>query len=168
MTKLNASVLLACLTLLFSGVALADGTQIYKWTDSQGVVHYSDKAPAKTPELVTLMSLSEFPPADPKAAAEEQAYIAFVNQWYQNLMQQQSQQQYEQFLAWEQSQPVEPAAPPVEQVSYVTPCWSCGFGSHFHHHRFRPPLLSPPTPQSFHTSLWSTQPNLFTQSLYKP
>jgi len=32
---------------VFAGTAAAAGT--YKWTDEQGVVHYSDKAPAETP-----------------------------------------------------------------------------------------------------------------------
>ena len=32
---------------VFAGAAAAAGT--YKWTDEQGVVHYSDKAPAETP-----------------------------------------------------------------------------------------------------------------------
>jgi hypothetical protein len=31
----------------YAGVALAAGT--YKWTDEQGIVHYSDKAPPETP-----------------------------------------------------------------------------------------------------------------------
>ena len=37
----------ACIATVFAGAAAAAGT--YKWTDEQGVVHYSDKAPAETP-----------------------------------------------------------------------------------------------------------------------
>jgi hypothetical protein len=37
----------ACMAAVFAGAAGAAGT--YKWTDEQGVVHYSDKAPADTP-----------------------------------------------------------------------------------------------------------------------
>ena len=175
MLRLSAMVFVVCSAALFSAAATGGGTQIYKWTDSQGVVHYSDKAPTKAPQAVTLISLPEFPPVDPKAEAEEQAYIASVNQWYQSVLQQQSQLQYEQFLAWEQSQPAETPAPPVEQVSYVTPCWFCGFGfRHRHHHEpdaddfMHPFPVHPPMPNSFQTNIWSTRPNPFTQSLYKP
>jgi hypothetical protein len=37
----------AFIVAVFAGAAAAAGT--YKWTDEQGVVHYSDKAPAETP-----------------------------------------------------------------------------------------------------------------------
>jgi hypothetical protein len=164
MLRLSISVLLVCGAALFSAVAVAGGTQIYKWTDSQGVVHYSDKAPAQPQTSLTVMALPEPPPVDPKAEAADQAWIASVNQWYQSVLQQQSELQYQEFLAWEENQP--PLAATTQQVSYVTPiCWDCD-RFRFHHHHFRPPLLSTPMPQSIHNSLWSTQPNSFNSSVW--
>ncbi|MGB9428453.1 MAG: DUF4124 domain-containing protein [Gammaproteobacteria bacterium] len=171
MTKLNEIMLLVCAAALFSGVASAAGTQIYKWTDAQGVVHYSDKAPAQTPQPVALITLPEFPPVDQKAEAADQAWIASINQWYENVLKQESQLQYEQFLAWQESQSSEPVPPATEQVSYVTPlCWDCGrFGFR---HRPHDKMPSPRTPHAispvFKSNIWSTQPNPFTQQLYKP
>lgn len=167
MFRLSTMVFLVCSTALFSAAASAGGAQIYKWTDNQGVVHYSDKAPASPQSSLQVMALPELPPVDPKAEAADQAWIASVNQWYQNVLKAQSELQYQEFLAWEESQPT--AAPPpatMEQVSYVTPfCWDCD-RFHFHHRHPRRPLLSAPTPQSIHNSLWSTQPNSFNSSVW--
>jgi hypothetical protein len=44
---LAARVAVALVAAVFAGTASAAGT--YKWTDEQGVVHYSDKAPPETP-----------------------------------------------------------------------------------------------------------------------
>ena len=44
---LAAHVAVALVAAVFAGTASAAGT--YKWTDEQGVVHYSDKAPPETP-----------------------------------------------------------------------------------------------------------------------
>jgi hypothetical protein len=44
---LAAHVAVALVASVFAGTASAAGT--YKWTDEQGVVHYSDKAPPETP-----------------------------------------------------------------------------------------------------------------------
>lgn len=166
MNKPTVAVLIFCMASLLPAVAAADGMQIYKWTDRQGVVHYSDKAPANPQTTLQIMALPELPPADPKAEAADQAWITSIHQWYQNILKQQSELQYQEFLAWEESQP--PAPPPAagEQVSYVTPfCWDCA-RIHFHHRHFRRPLLSAPTPQSIQNSVWSTQPNAFNPSLW--
>ena len=45
--RLAARAIVVLAAALYAGVALAAGT--YKWTDEQGVVHYSDKAPPETP-----------------------------------------------------------------------------------------------------------------------
>ena len=45
--RLAVRVAAACIGAVFASAAVAAGT--YKWTDEQGVVHYSDKAPAETP-----------------------------------------------------------------------------------------------------------------------
>jgi hypothetical protein len=44
---LAAHVAVALVAAVFAGTAAAAGT--YKWTDEQGIVHYSDKAPPETP-----------------------------------------------------------------------------------------------------------------------
>src|SRR5438034_8527900 len=45
--RLALRAIAAFIVAVFAGAAAAAGT--YKWTDEQGVVHYSDKAPAETP-----------------------------------------------------------------------------------------------------------------------
>lgn len=161
MGKLSAALLIVAIATLCVGAATAGDFQIYKWVDNQGVVHYSDKAPAQTQPAVTRMTLADFPPLDPKAEAADQAWIASIRQWYQDVLTQQSQLQYQQFLAWEQSQPTSVPAPATQEPARVIPvCWQCD-RFHFRHH-YRQPLRKPPTPQSLHASLWM-QPNPFTQ-----
>lgn len=163
MLRLSATLILFCGLALLSAAAVAGDTQIYKWTDSQGVVHYSDKAPASPQISLQVMTLPELPAANPKVEAANQAWIASVNQWYQNILKQQSELQYQEFLAWEESQANAPAV--TEQVSYVTPlCWDCA-RFRLHHRHLRQPLLSTPTPR-VQNSLWSTRPNAFNSSLW--
>lgn len=168
MLRLSVTIFLVCSAALFSAAATGDGAQIYKWTDSQGVVHYSDKAPANPQSSLQVMALPELPPVDPKAETADQAWIADVNQWYQNVLKDQAQLEYEQLLASQASQsPAPPSSPEgAEPLSYVMPV--LGGYYRFHRHRSHRPLLSAPTPQSFQNSLWHPQPNPFTQSLYKP
>lgn len=160
MGKLSASVWMAAATMLFAGTAVAGNTHIYKWVDGQGVAHYSDTAPAATQPGVTSMTLAKAPPPDPQAEAADRAWIASINQWYQSILDQQAQLQYQEYLAWEQSQPV-PApvptsAPDTQELAYVVPvCWQCE-RFHFRHHH-RQPLLSAPTPQSIQNSVWHPQ-----------
>lgn len=64
----------AALLLASATAAYADGTQVYKWTDAQGVVHYSDKAPKEiAPDLATLQM--DFPAPDPAKLAAAQAAL---------------------------------------------------------------------------------------------
>lgn len=171
MGKLSASVWITAATMLFAGAAVAGNTQIYKWVDGQGVVHYSDTAPVGTQPTVTSMTLPEFPPPDPQAEAADQAWIASIHQWYQNVLDQQAQLQYQAYLAWEQSQslpaPAPASAPASQDLAYVVPiCWQCE-RFHFRHHHRRP-LLSAPTPQSFHNSLWHPQTGPFRLPPFRP
>ncbi|MDE2139660.1 MAG: DUF4124 domain-containing protein [Gammaproteobacteria bacterium] len=171
MGKLSASVWMAAATMLFAGTAVAGNTHIYKWVDGQGVVHYSDMAPAEAQPAMTRLTLPDFPPPDPQAEAADQAWIASINQWYQNVLDQQAQLQYQEYLAWEQSQPV-PApvptsAPDTQEFAYVVPvCWPCE-RFHFHHHHRRP-LLSAPTPQSIQNSVWHPQTGPLRLHPFKP
>lgn len=171
MSKIILILLIASFAVLFAGTACAGDLQVYKWVDSRGVVHYSDQAPATRQPDLQQMTLQALPAPDPKALAEDQAWIASINQWYQTVLDDQAQLEYEQLLASQAApSPAPPSSPEdVEQPSYVMPV----FGGYyrFHHHRFyRPhrPLLSAPTPQSFENSLWHPQPNPFTQPSYKP
>ena len=179
MGKTSAMLLMAAAAVLFAAPATAGSLSIYKWVDSQGVVHYSDHAPAQNRANLTLMTLPALPAPDAQVIAADQAWIASVSKWYQSVIRQQQQEEYLQLLAAEQSEPAPAPPAPVESVSYAAPCWSCGFGFRSHHRRphrpfpgphrhFGEPLLSPPTPQSFQASLWNTQPNPFSQQLYKP
>ncbi|MGA9853129.1 MAG: DUF4124 domain-containing protein [Gammaproteobacteria bacterium] len=172
MNKLSFTWLIVCLTTLFSGVAMADGTQIYKWMDGQGVVHYSDKAPSQVEHSVTRMSMPTLPAPDPKAQAADQAWIASINTWYQSVLKDQAQLQYEQFLESEEAQPQLPESTPdyTEQVSYVTPVYGNYWRSGFSHRLHSSPPTHRPQPRQpmFQSSIWSAQPNPFTQQLYKP
>jgi hypothetical protein len=171
MGKSSTILLITAAAALFSGTAAAGNLSIYKWVDGQGVVHYSDHAPApgRNQTNLTLMTLPALPAPGAQVIAADQAWIASINKWYQTVVQQQQQEEYLQLLATKQAEPPPPPPAPVESVSYVAPCWSCGFGFRLHHHRhFRRPLLSLPTPQSFQASLWNTRPNPFSQQLYKP
>lgn len=67
---------LALLAALFSAAAFADGQTVFKWTDTQGVVHYSDKPPAVATADLQTMDLPAFPPQDPAKLAADQAALA--------------------------------------------------------------------------------------------
>jgi len=174
MNRQSIKFLMVLVVTLFSTAVFADGQQIYKWVDGQGVVHYSDKAPGQTLQPVKLITLPEFPPVDPKAEAEEQARIAGVNQWYESVLKQETQLQYAQLLAWQKSRPTAAAVPPAEQVSYAAPLYGGYFRFRHRHHESdgddfgRPPHPNRPMPRTFQSSPWNTQPNPFSEQLYKP
>jgi len=109
MSKIILIPLIASFAVLFAGTASAGDLQVYKWVDSQGVVHYSDQAPATRQPDLQQMTLQALPAPDPKALAEDQAWIASINQWYQTVLDDQAQLEYEQLLA---SQAAPSPAPP--------------------------------------------------------
>ena len=174
MNTQSIKILIVLAATLYSMAAFADGQQIYKWTDSQGVVHYSDKAPVKPVHSVQQITLPALPAPDPQSEAQNQAWIAGVNQWYESVLKQESQLQYEQLLAWQESQPKAAPVPPAEPVSYAAPLYGGYFRFRHRHHESdgdefgRPPHPSGPMPRAFRSSLWNTQPNPFSQQLYKP
>ena len=65
--------LLLCVSL--AAAALADDQQVYKWTDAQGVLHYSDKPPQATTADVQTMTVQISPPVDPVKQAQAQAIL---------------------------------------------------------------------------------------------
>ncbi|MGH8363051.1 MAG: DUF4124 domain-containing protein [Gammaproteobacteria bacterium] len=167
MGKLSISVWIAAAAMLIAAAAAAGNVHIYKWVDNQGVVHYSDTAPAQIEPVATRMTLPEFPPPDPQAEAADQTWIASVNQWYQSVLDQQAQLQYQENLAWEQSQAAPASAPDTQELAYYVPvCWQCE-RFHFRHHHRRP-LLSAPTPQSLQNSLWHPQTSLIRLQAFRP
>lgn len=67
--------LLLCLAALVSAGAWADGIKVYKWTDAQGLLHYSDKPPLDAAaDLQTLQF--DLPPVDTAALAASEAQMA--------------------------------------------------------------------------------------------
>lgn len=70
-----ATSILLCLAVLLSASAWAGGIKVYKWTDAQGLLHYSDKPPLDaTADLQTLQF--DLPPVDTAALAASEAEMA--------------------------------------------------------------------------------------------
>ena len=122
---LRLSRLLPLLVLGVSAVAMADDPQLYKWTDAQGTVHYSDQPPAQPAPDLTASDIPSFPPADPAKLAQQQAdllaQIAALQQLTQAQLAQQAQatalaQQRAEFAALQAEQAAQAqaaeAAPP--------------------------------------------------------
>ncbi len=171
MRKPSVILFIVCTTCLFPGIGSANNLHVYKWVDSQGVLHYSDHAPAKPQQAVKLVALRAPSPPNPQQQAKTQAWITSINKWYQSVLRQQAQQQ-KQEIAWENAQArlAAGAYPHTQQMSYVTPLyWGYRrFGFRHRHHEpdhddFMHPLLGNPdnTPPAFHSSLWNTQPSAF-------
>src|SRR5690348_18022692 len=62
-------------SLLLPVAALADDPQLYRWTDPQGTVHYSDQPPAQPASDLVVSDIPSFPPVDPVKLAQEQAAL---------------------------------------------------------------------------------------------
>ena len=61
--------------LALSPAAFADNPQLFKWTDAQGVIHYSDQPPAQpAPDLKT-SDMPVFPAVDQAKLDKEQAAL---------------------------------------------------------------------------------------------
>jgi len=171
MSKQYLRFLIVLAASLFSAAVFADGQQIYKWVDSQGVVHYSDKAPVKPEQPVTRMQLADLPAVDAQTETQNQAWIASINQWYQSIVTQETQQQYNQILAWQESQDQASvsSSDSTQEVSTVSQIYGGYRPFDYKHwqHEKRPvqlPAISP----VFRPSIWNTQPNPFSEQLYKP
>ncbi|MGH8371569.1 MAG: DUF4124 domain-containing protein [Gammaproteobacteria bacterium] len=80
MGKLLLAFAALSITAMLSGAAFADGLQVYKWTDLQGVVHYSDKPPPAPAVDLLRLDLPKLPPIDPKKIAATDAWIASINE----------------------------------------------------------------------------------------
>lgn len=74
MSRVITSSLAVC-ALLLPALAFAGNPQMYKWTDDQGVVHYSDQPPNQDVADVKTLDIPVFPPVDPVQLAQEQAAL---------------------------------------------------------------------------------------------
>ncbi|HEV2112436.1 MAG TPA: DUF4124 domain-containing protein [Gammaproteobacteria bacterium] len=105
MKDLLALSILVLLAASFSADVFADGQSVYKWTDAQGVVHYSDKPPTEAAPDLQSMDLPAFPPQDPvKIAAEQAALIASTAALVQQQQAEEALQQRAEELALERAQ----------------------------------------------------------------
>lgn len=75
--------------------ALADGATLYKWTDAQGVIHYSDQPPVQPAADLQSTDMPSFPVQDPAQIAAHQAQLVAQAQAAQKLLQAQLEQQAE-------------------------------------------------------------------------
>jgi hypothetical protein len=72
------SVFVCCLMLAaasFSSLVHADDTQLYRWTDTQGVIHYSDQPPTQAVADLATTSIPVFPAIDQAKVDKEQAAL---------------------------------------------------------------------------------------------
>jgi hypothetical protein len=76
MNKFLALLSITLFAAVFSAAAVADDQIVYKWTDSQGTVHYSDKPPAVAAADLQTLDLPPLPPQDPAKIAADQAALA--------------------------------------------------------------------------------------------
>lgn len=73
--------------LALAPAAFADGTQLYKWTDAQGVIHYSDKPPVQAAADLQTIDIPAFPAQDPAELAARQAELVAQTAAAQKLLQ---------------------------------------------------------------------------------
>ena len=78
--------------LALTPAAFAD-TQVYKWTDADGVVHYSDKPPVQAAADLQSMDMPSFPAPDLAEIAAHQAQLDAAAQTAQKLLQAQLDQE---------------------------------------------------------------------------
>lgn len=173
MGKLSITFLIVCVTFLFSGIALADGTQIYKWVDSQGVVHYSDKAPTNPDLPVTSMTFPAPPANAAQAEAQNNAWIASTQQWFQSVVSLENEQQYNQILAWQESQDQAAVSSSdssqsdsTQNVLYTSQIYGGYRGFDYKHWRHKPRPVHPIAPPVLKPSPWNTRPNPASSQLY--
>lgn len=86
-------------------LASADAQTVYKWTDADGVLHYSDKPPKDGVADLQTMDLPTLPPQDPaKIAADQAALAASTAALVQQQQAEDALQQREEELALERAQ----------------------------------------------------------------
>jgi hypothetical protein len=136
MAKLLLSFAVLGIAAALSGAASADGLQVYKWTDLQGVIHYSDKPPPAPAADLSHLKLPELPPVDPKKIAATDAWIASVNEMVRRQQAQEALAQQQLELA-QQAEDSAQYATAVDQpapiyIGYTQP----RFRPHYHRDEF--------------------------------
>ncbi len=86
---LTSAALFAAAMLLAPAV-LADTAQLYKWTDAQGVVHYSDQPPKQPVTDLVTSDLPAFPAVDQAKLDKDQAALLAQTAALQQLVQAQA------------------------------------------------------------------------------
>lgn len=115
---MKLSCLLPLLALGISAMAMADDPQLYKWTDTQGTVHYSDQPPSLPAADLVTSALPSFPPEDPAKPAQRQAaLIAQVAALQQLVQARQAAQDQERAAALARQQAEEQAALQAQQAT---------------------------------------------------
>lgn len=132
---------------LSSAAVFADDSAVYKWTDAQGVVHYSDKPPKEGAADLQTLDLPPLPPQDPaKIAAEQAALAASTAALMQQQQTQAALQQQQLALALQQAQLQATLAalqqPQADEVQ-VAPIYAINAGSRFIPRSFRRNLYVP-------------------------
>jgi hypothetical protein len=72
------NILVCCVVLAaasLSSAVLADNAQLYKWTDAQGVIHYSDQPPTQAVTDLATSDIPVFPAVDQAQVDKEQAAL---------------------------------------------------------------------------------------------
>jgi hypothetical protein len=75
MKSLLVSSALFSAAMFLTPAVMADTPQLYKWTDAQGVVHYSDQPPKQPAADLQTSDLPAFPAVDQGKVDEEQAAL---------------------------------------------------------------------------------------------
>lgn len=124
MNKLLTFLLLVALAAFATAVAAAD-QPIYKWTDANGTLHYSDKAPAIAAANLQTLDLPPLPPQDPaKIAADQAAQVASTAATLKLLQAQLALQQQQLALQLQQAQldaALNPPPAPQTETTDVVP-----------------------------------------------
>ena len=69
----SALVFAFLLAALLPALAAAENPQMYKWTDADGVLHYSDQPPKQPAADLQTLDIPQFPAVDPAQLAARQA-----------------------------------------------------------------------------------------------
>lgn len=100
-----ALLLIPLVVATFPPLASADGQSVYKWTDADGVLHYSDKPPKESVADLETMDLPALPPQDTaKIAADQAALAASTAALVQQQQAEEALRQREEELALERAQ----------------------------------------------------------------
>lgn len=120
-----------------SGAAVAHNPPVYKWTDAQGIVHYSDTPPKLIDSGQYLFKLPKLPPVDPREIAAIQARIADINAMLHRIQVQRERELQRWRSQQAAQQPAEETPPAVQLVTAVPVYVGNHRRHHFDRHRYR-------------------------------